>query len=1127
MDSKDVEAAGASSTILSETVEAAPLAPLRSQFYRVPSVGSTKVDPRSKIPGDFRTLSVHVTETQELGTTDLSKGRRNVKDISDITWHTLSSQEVCTRLGVSETRGLDASIAARRLANNGKNVISRPPKNLARKIFFYIFGGTSCTILRASHLSDLLYQVSEVYSLSQASSVSSRGVRSVTRTPLYRISHWPSCSFFVIVIQAVFNAWQDYSTGHVMASIAGLLPTEVLVTRDGEKFKLPAADLVSGDIVAITLGSKVPADLRLLEVSSDLRFGRSILTGESNEVAATVDCTDKNFMESRNIALQGTLCTSGSGVGIAVGLGDGTVFGRIAKQANSERPVRTTLEIEIIRFVLIIGGLAMTVASFIVILWAAWLRRDYPGFINVPGLLIDCVSVAVAFIPWSVRLISLTSTLKPAHIEGLPVCVTLSLTVIARAMRSNSILCKSLSTVESLGAVNFIASDKTGTLTQNKMTAVNVAVGLAQYSVADAHNLALRPGPSGETIRELAALAGLCNDAVFEPSKIEEAEEHRKVNGDATDTGLLRFAESIARTDDLRAEWIQAGKISFNSKNKFALKCLTRSSDYTIDADSPFSTVKHGESILVVKGAPDVLLRRCSNYVDPDGKQWPLNATILSGISALQEGFAARGQRVLLLAKKVLAQELPKEHVDANSLEDHLLAANIDLTVVGLIALVDPPRPETEETVRICRRAGIRFAMVTGDFSLTAAAIARQVGIITTPEKEIKHLADLPLDLPLSEIPAFDSDKAVDIPLMSLVLSGPEMMTMTESQWKQVLTFDELVFARTSPQQKLQIVRAFQGGGCTVAVTGDGVNDAPALKQADVGVAMAGGSEVAMEAADLVLLSDNFSTIVTGIKYGRLCFENLRKSILYLLPAGKYFFVLQSSFSELIPVLLNVLAGVPQALSSIQMIIICVVTDVLPALSLVYEKPEADLLLRKPRNRKTDRLADIRLLGHAYLFLGILETLTSMTAAFYFGFQRNGVPFSAMWRKYGTSTVDPALLAELTNRAQSLYFFNLVIMQWFNLLSTRTRRLSLFQQNPIGSSATRNVYIFPAMLAALALACFFSYIPWFQTVFLTRGISAEFFFLPMAYGTMLLFFDESRKWWNRRYPKSWLARIAW
>jgi len=262
-----------------------------------------------------------------------------------------------------------------------------------------------------------------------------------------------------------------------------------------------------------------------------------------------------------------------------------------------------------------------------------------------------------------------------------------------------------------------------------------------------------------------------------------------------------------------------------------------------------------------------------------------------------------------------------------------------------------------------------------------------------------------------------------------------------------------------------------------------------------------------------------FSDIITGIEYGRLCFENLKKSILYLLPAG--------SFAELMPVLLNVLFGLPQALSSIQMIIICVGTDVLPALSMVREKPEADLLLRKPRDRKKDRLADVKLIFHAYAFIGVLESLTAMVGAFYFGFQRNGVPFSALWLKYGGYDVDPAVITDLTAKAQSIYFFNLVMMQWFNLLSTRTRRLSLFQQNPIGGPKTRNLYLFPAMLMALAIGCFFCYVPPIQTVFMTRGIKAEFFFLPIAYGFVVLFLDESRKWWNRRHPKSLLAKAAW
>jgi len=1048
--------------------------------------GPIRVKPSAKIPGEFRTLSIHVNDTRD-GRTDAvpRKGKKNVKDISDVEWHTLPALEVCTRLGVAPQTGLDPAMAARRLAKNGRNVITPPPKNLARKIFFYIFGGFGSLLFVASIICFIAW-------------------KPLGTPPQPANLALAVVLLIVIAIQAAFNAWQDYSTGRVMASISGMLPSEILVTRDGETFKLPAESLVSGDIVQVTLGSKVPADLRLLNVSSDLRFDRSVLTGESNAVAASVDCTDPNFLESRNIALQGTLCTSGSGTGVCVGLGDFTVFGRIAQQASRERHTRTTLEAEIFRFVLVIASLALFVAVLIVILWAAWLRRDHPGFITVPVLLVDCVSVAVAFIP-----------------EGLPVCVTLSLTVIAAAMRKSSVLCKSLSTVESLGAVNVICSDKTGTLTQNKMTVVNLALGGTCISASEARERAAQGEEESTGVEVIAAIAGLCNDAVFESADRDQISEKRKVNGDATDTGLLRFAESVTLVDDLRAMWKEVGKIAFNSKNKFALKLL-RANSVERSLPLPLSAAENYQPLdylLLVKGAPDVLSKRCAYYLSPSGQTLPLDARTLSQISRTQEDLAGSGQRVLLLAKKLIPSDsLDKSEIGDANFEDRLNAMNVDLVVVGLIALVDPPREDTAETVRVCRRAGIRFAMVTGDFALTATSIARQVGIVTTHPSEIKRLADLPYDLPLDEIPAFDDDKEPGDKLTSLVLSGQEMMKMSESQWKQVLTFDEIVFARTSPQQKLQIVRAFQAGGSTVAVTGDGVNDAPALKQADVGVAVAGGSEVAMEAADLILL-ENFSAIITGIKYGRLCFENLRKSILYLLPAG--------SFSELMPVLLNVLFGLPQALSSIQMIIICVVTDVLPALSLVYEKPEADLLLRKPRDRKKDRLADPKLLFHAYFFLGVIESLTAMAGAFYFGFQKNGIPFSALWLKYGGYDLDPALVAEMTNRAQSIYFFNLVLMQWFNLLATRTRRLSIFQQNPIAGKETRNVYLFPAMIVALSLACFFSYVPWFQHIFLTRGIRAEYFFLPLAYGVVLLFLDESRKWWNRKHPKSLLAKIAW
>ncbi|KAL0576968.1 hypothetical protein V5O48_005010 [Marasmius crinis-equi] len=1053
-----------------------------TRFESTPSMTpSVKANPQARVIAEFRTLSIHVTDTQNVP--DKQSKDAAVKELSALEWHTISVNEVCTRLGVSEKAGLDTPMVQRRQKRDGKNVIKPPPNNIAKKIFVATFGGFGGLLLGASIICFISWRP-----LGDPNPTLANLALAVVL-------------LIVIVIQAIFNLWQgkltvasDYSTGRVMASIKNMLPSEIVVIRDGQVHKMPASELVSGDLVQLSMGNKIPADIRLIQVSSDLRFDRSILTGESVPVPGTVDATNPNFMESQNIALQGTLCTNGSGVGVCVNIAGKTVFGQIAQQASGRRPVRTTLEVEILRFVLIIAGLAAAVVVLIAILWGAWLRKDHPAFINVPTLLINLVSVAVAFIP-----------------EGLPVCVTLSLTVVAHAMRKANIIAKSLATVESLGAVSFICSDKTGTLTQNKMTVVNLGL----FSAGELQKVPVeKVGVANEEeVKALAAATCLCNDAVFEGTGEEGGE--KKVTGDATDSGLLRFSDSILSVSDMRQSWDEVGKLPFNSTNKFAVK-LFKASKPGLPVSAANMTSE--EVLLLVKGAPDVLMSRCTHIVSHSeaSNSIPLTPEITASIVSAQEYFAGQGQRVILIARRILPSS-----TDASALhEDSIKMLTMELSIIGLVALMDPLKEEIPETVKLCRRAGIRFAMVTGDFASTATAIARNAGIITTPASEIKHIADLPHDMDMSKIEKFDTwaEDALTRPMRSLVLSGSEIMTMNDSQWKQALTFDEIVFARTTPQQKLQIVKAFQGDGCTVAVTGDGVNDAPALKQADVGVAIAGGSDVAIEAADLVLL-DKFSDIVTGIEYGRLCFENLRKSIVYLLPAG--------SFSELMPVLLNTLFGVPQALSSIQMILVCIFTDLFPALSMVYEKPEADLLLRRPRNRTKERLVDLPLLLHAYGFIGIIHSLTSMVGAFYFGFQRNGIPFSAMWLKYGDYGVNTDYFNETLNKAQSIYFFNLVLIQWGNLLATRTRRLSIFQQNPLWGEKTRNLWLVPAMLMALGLACLFSYIPWFQEVFLTRGVNVEFYFLPIAYGVGLVFLDEMRKLWNRTYPKSLLARWAW
>ncbi|KAH8826911.1 hypothetical protein DL96DRAFT_1669665 [Flagelloscypha sp. PMI_526] len=985
-------------------------------------------NPSARVVAEFRTLSLQVTDTQHAVNVTQAARKSVVKDIVDLEWHTLLADEVCNRLGVSSKSGLDSPMVTRRLQRDGKNSIPPPPRHILKKIFWATFGGFGSLLLVASIICFIAWRPLGDPNPSMANLALAVVL------------------LIVIVIQAVFNLWQDYTTGLVMASITNMLPSEVTVIRNGEISKVVATELVIGDLVKISLGCKVPADIRLIDVSSDLKFDRSILTGESNPVGASSESTDPNFMESRNIALQGTLCTNGSGLGVCVGMGSNTVFGRIAKQATQERPGRTTLEAEILRLVLIIASLAAAVVILIVILWAAWLRKDHPDFIPVPVLLINCVSVAVAFIP-----------------EGLPVCVTL-----ASAMKKANILCKSLSTVESLGAVDVILSDKTGTLTQNRMTVVNVALydGSVKFGATEAREEATKDNYS---VKSLAASAGLCNDAEFGTGQ-DDPLEVRKINGDATDSGLLRFSESVHPVDIYRREWVEVGKLPFNSLNKFAIKLFRAPSNVSSTSGPTVLPLAPNDFLLIIKGAPDIISARCSSYLSRDGRQLPLDATALATLRAAQESFASHGQRVLLLAQKVIRP---------SSMDEYIWD---DLQLLGLVALVDPPREDARQTVE-------------GDFASTGAAIAKSIGIITSP-----HVCSLS-DLDLVDSIGKYSDKPEHKKISAITISGPEMMTMKESQWKQVLMFDEIVFARTTPHQKLQIVKMFPRRRMYI-------NDVPALKQADVGVAIAGGSEVATEAADLILL-DKFSAIVTAIQYGRLCFENLRKSTLYLLPAG--------SFSELMPVLLNTIFGLPQALSSIQMIIICIFTDVAPA-------SFHDLLTRKPRNRRTERLVDWKLLLHAYGFIGILESLTAMTGAFYFGYQKNGIPFSALWLKYGDYGVDPDYFAEVTTR---LNFYNLVMIQWFNLMASRTRRLSIFQQNPLWGAKTRNLWLIPAMATALVLACFFSYVEWFQKVLLTRGINIEYYFLPLAYGVVILFLDETRKFLNRKFPNSILAKVAW
>ncbi|KAH6692711.1 calcium-transporting ATPase [Plectosphaerella plurivora] len=1042
------------------------------------------VDVAAALPVQYRTVSIDVDDyNKQQGLKQ--KTNAAATEVAELDWHTLSVDEVLRRLSTTPDEGLSSAQVHRRLAQHGRNVPSEPPTHRTRQILGYFFKGFGPILLVASILVFIAWRP-----LGQPPAPANLALAIVLLA--------------VFFIQAAFNMWQDWSSSRVMASIKTMLPDHCLVVRDGRAVTLLAEQIVPGDILTIKAGNKLPADVRFIAVSSDARFDRSILTGESVPLAAAVDSSDDNYLETRAIGLQGTHCVSGTCTGVVVATGDRTIFGRIAKLTNEPKKGLTSLEREVLNFVLIICAIMVVVIIAVVVVWAAWLRRVHPDWINVSNLIISCVSVAVAFIP-----------------EGLPVAVTASMTISANMMRKNKILCKSLKTVESLGSVSIICSDKTGTLTQNKMTVLDCALGDRRMTANEARDAVVidqnsGPGHLVSAISQLRSAAGLCNAAHFDVATMRLPLQERTVYGDATDQAILRFSESLGPVAELHRCWQTKFELAFNSKNKFMIRALGLVHPDGKSLALPESTAavfEPADILLTIKGAPEILLARATTYVDAHGCVQEMDTAARATFETTKDQWSANGRRVLLLARKVISRaSLPSEM--SSAFEGAITEqAKTGLTLVGLVGIVDPPRPEIPSVVETLRGAGIRIFMVTGDFALTAQAIAVECGIITCPSTEVDTIAALDRESSTKETSPMVASRT------AIVLSGPELITLTDAQWDQLAEYREIVFARTTPEHKLRIVRELQSRGNLVGMTGDGVNDAPSLRAADVGIAVGSGSDVAIEAADMVLL-DSFSSVVEALRFGRMMFDNLKKTTAYLLPAG--------SFSEFWPVIGNVMFGLPQILSSFLMIIICLFTDSVAAIALAYESPEANVLTRPPRVPGKDRLVDWRLVLQAYGFVGVLETISSFAMAFWY-LERRGIPFSSLWFSFSLSPdgIDKDYYQSCLNEASSIYFVNLVVMQWFNLLAVRTRHLSLFQQPPLFNRRTQNLYLFPAIVFALAMAIFWLYVPEFQRVLGTAPVPVEYWFLPMTFGLGILGIDEARKFAVRKWPQGFLAKIAW
>merc|ERR1711992_231666 len=807
----------------------------------------------------------------------------DLKKELEVDVHKISADELFKRFGVNPATGLTASQAKAAFEKHGPNALTPPPTTPEWVKFLQaLFGGFATLLWIGAILCFIAFAIQ---------------VTNFEEPPEDNL-YLGVVLTAVVVITGIFSYYQESKSSKIMESFKNLVPQFALVYRDGEKVTLKADELTLGDVIEVKFGDRLPADIRVLEARG-FKVDNSSLTGESEPQAMSPEFSHENPLETKNLAFFSTNAVEGTAKGIVVNVGDNTVMGRIAGLASGLDTGDTPIAKEIAHFIHLITGVAVFLCvSFFII------------------------GIIVANVP-----------------EGLLATVTVCLTLTAKRMASKNCLVKNLEAVETLGSTSTICSDKTGTLTQNRMT---VAHMWFDSKIQEADTSEDQSSSKGAAWKEssgwktLERVGMLCNRAEFKGGQEGESILKKEVNGDASEAAILKCTElSHGNVMEYRNRNKKVCEIPFNSNNKFQV---------SIHETEDKNDNRH---LLVMKGAPERIVDRCSTII-VEGRELPMTQEWKNAFEAANMELGSLGERVLGFCDYMLpADKYPSGFpFDAEDVNFPLEG----LRFVGLMSMIDPPRAAVPDAVSKCRSAGIKVIMVTGDHPVTAKAIARSVGIISEGTKTVEDIA------------AERGCNVMDVnprEARACVVHGGEIKDMSEKQIDEILMYHtEIVFARTSPQQKLIIVEGCQRMGAIVAVTGDGVNDSPALKKADIGVAMGiAGSDVSKQAADMILLDDNFASIVTGVEEGRLIFDNLKKSIAY---------TLTSNITEISPFLLFILADVPLPLGTVTILCIDLGTDMLPAISMAYEEAESDIMKRMPRNPFTDKLVNERLISMAY-----------------------------------------------------------------------------------------------------------------------------------------------------------------
>lgn len=856
-------------------------------------------------------------------------------------WHLLPLSEISLLLDTSPS-GLNSLTVSKRLVEYGKNVIEDTKKKTILQMVLH-------------QLTDFMILILIV------AAVISGVIGDLMDTIIILV---------IIILNAIIGFIQEYRAEKAMEALKNMVTSKTRILRDGKLIDLLTTDIVPGDVVALEAGNILPADVRFFE-THQVKVDESALTGESQNVEKHPDemvQTEYSLGDRINMGFKGTAITNGRALAYVVATGMNTELGRIAKMIQTEEIV-TPLQKRLDAF----GKKLSVIILFLcaVIFTIGWLRGE--TFLN---MLILSISLAVAAIP-----------------EAMPALVTITLALGAKRLAKNNALIRKLPAVETLGSVTYICSDKTGTLTINKMTVQEVFETKDAESISDFLN--------GNILLKAIALN---NDV---SKKLDG-----KWLGDSTEVALVQYAYD----KDVERTWLE--------------KTAPRIAELPFDSSRKCMTTIHKTDkgiLAITKGGVDVLLSKLST------KQ---NSSI-SDFEYKANKMAERGYRVLGYAVRFFPK-LPK-YLDANEMES-------DLTLIGFVGMIDPPREEAKQAVKECKEAGIIPVMITGDHKLTAQAIAKQIGIISSTE--------------------------------DLVLNGTELTKLSEIDFEKIVE-KVRVYARVNPEQKLKIIKALQDKGQFVAMTGDGVNDAPALKNADIGVAMGiSGTEVTKEASHMILLDDNFATIVVAVKHGRKVFDNILKFIKYIMTGNS---------SELWAILLAPFFGLPIPLLAIHILWVNLITDGLPGLALASEPSEPDIMNRPPRNPKQSIFAS----GMAIHILWV---------GFFMGSVTLGMQAWAIHHEHANW--------------QTMTFTVLCFSQMGHVMAIRSNRESLFK---IGVFSNKPMLF--ALLITFALQFMIIYVPFFNVIFKTQPLTLQELGITVAVSVIVFLAVELEKWIKRVNPK--------